>query len=281
MMEHTLQMIFLAIVQGITEFLPISSSAHLVLIPQWLSWPNQGLVFDVAVHLGSLIALMFYFRAEITLFLKSLFYKFSWSSLLQDESYLWAFKVAVGTVPVFIVGGLFAAAIDVWFRNPLIIAYTMIGFGVLLYFSQWYAQKYTASFKPVDAFEPSMILQPMHISFAQAFAIGCAQVFALIPGTSRSGVTLTAGLMLGLPVSDAVRFSLLLGMPTILGAGVLLTVKEYDKLSFLPLGELLLCTFISAVTAYICLYYFVKYIQRTGVLPYVIYRIVLGVLLLI
>ncbi len=258
-----LQVIVLAIVQGLTEFLPISSSAHLILAPRLADWPDQGLAFDVAVHLGSLIAVITYFRADI----KQLWHGW-WQSLTLRRHNLYsrmAWGIIVATLPVAVVGLVFNDAISTYLRSPLVIAATTIGFGLLL----WYGDRVGSKQR-----------QEADITWRDIIIIGLAQTLALIPGTSRSGITLTAGLILGLSREAAARFAFLLSIPTIIAAGSLQSVKLIRANSTaVDWNGMLIGTILSALAAYFCIHYFLKLINRIGLMPFVIYRLALGTLL--
>lgn len=257
-----LQIIVLAAVQGFTEFLPISSSAHLILVPVLSNWPDQGLAFDVAVHVGTLTAVMVYFRQDILVMTRDWF-----GSLHQrkrvGQSYL-AWAVLWGTVPAGLAGLLFHDYIDTVMRSPLVIAWATIGFGLLLY----YADRIGTRSRELTS-----------LTWYDVLAIGLAQAVALIPGTSRSGITMTAGLMLGLSRTAAARFSFLLSIPIILLAGGYKGVKLL-ALPDVDWAAIVLGIVISAITAFICIHYFLKFLERMGMLPFVIYRLVLGAFLL-
>ncbi len=260
----SLQIIVLAIVQGLTEFLPISSSAHLVLVPIFLRWSDQGLIFDVAVHLGSLIAVLFYFRLEV--FRMSV----SWvRSLLggesnQDSRLAW--WIIIAAIPVIVVGFCLQSAIASELRNPVVIALASILFGVLL----WFADKKAL----LTRSEASLGLRDVLI-------IGAFQILALIPGTSRSGITITAGLLLGLSRKAAARFSFLLAIPVIIASGALQTVELFTGAGPVNWVDLLLALVVSAVSATLCIDLFLRLVDRLGMLPFVIYRILLGVVILV
>jgi len=257
------QIIFLALLQGLTEFLPISSSAHLILLPLLSSWEDQGLAFDVAVHIGSLTAVVWYFRRELITMTKD------WSqSVVQrqtvGESRL-AWAVLLGTIPVGLAGLLFHDIISGQLRSPLVIAATTIGFGLLLGWADWRAKQ--------NRNEHSL-------SWGDVAFVGMAQAIALIPGTSRSGITMTAGLLLGLDRAAAARFSFLLSIPVIVLSGGLETIKLIQAEAVVDWVALLLATSLSALAAYLCIYLFLKLISRIGMWPFVIYRLVLGTVLL-
>lgn len=259
-----LQAVVLALLQGLTEFLPISSSAHLTLFPRLFDWPDQGLAFDVAVHVGTLAAVALYFKVDIKR-LASAWYADVFAGTRSEESRL-AWAVIVGTIPVLLFGlFLVNSWLIEYLRNPLLIAATTLGFALLL----WWAD--SSGSRTKDEYT---------LTLKQAVIIGCAQAFALIPGTSRSGVTITAGLALGLTRSAAARFSFLLSIPVIVAAGsveFLELVQQPEQVSW---SILVLATLISAITAYLTVHYFLALIERVGLIPFVTYRILLSLLLL-
>lgn len=257
------EIIILAIIQGVTEFLPISSSAHLILPSELLGWINQGLDFDVAVHLGSLLAVMIYFRQDILRLLHAWF-KYGFSSPQSNDSRL-AWSVIIATIPAVVVGFLFKDLIELYVRTALVIACTTIAFGLLL----WYADSSAKLSRSLEK-----------LKYRDAIVIGLAQVMALIPGTSRSGITMTAGLMLGLDRQSTARFSFLLSIPVILGAALLSTLDLLAAKQAVDWEALLLGAGFSFVSAYACIYLFLAWISRIGMLPFVIYRLLLGVVLL-
>lgn len=256
-----IHVIVLALVQGLTEFLPVSSSAHLILVPILSDWPDQGLAFDVAVHAGTLTAVVLYFRAElIKMFIE-------WSASLHgkhtpDSRLAWA--VLLGTIPVGLAGLLFKDFIADNLRSPLVIAVTTIVFGVLLWFAD------TRKDLKRDEHE---------LRWKDILIIGVAQAIALIPGTSRSGITITAALMLGLNRQAAARFSFLLSIPVIVLAGGVETLEYMKVASTQDVNFLLMGAMISAVSAYLCIHYFLKMLEKVSMLPFVIYRIILGIVL--
>ena len=256
-----LQVIILSLIQGLTEFLPISSSAHLVLPAQLTDWPDQGLAFDVGTHFGTLIAVLMYFRTELTRMATA---TVQWPSTRHYDADLdMVLKLGLASVPVAIAGFLGKDFIEDNLRTIPIIAVTTIGFAMLL----WVADR-----------NPG-VKQDLH--WHHALLIGLAQVFALIPGTSRSGVTITAALLLGLSRTSAARFSFLLAIPTIAGAQLLLSLDLADANLDRVFTHVVSAALISGVAAYLCIHYFIALVERTGMLPYVIYRLVLGALLLV
>jgi len=259
----TLQIVVLAVVQGLTEFLPISSSAHLILVPVILRWPDQGLVFDVAVHVGSLMAVIGYFRHEVVSMTQAWFASTLKRQHSADSRLAW--WVIIGTVPAVIAGLLFKDVIESELRSPLVIAWATIGFGVLLAIADRYKgqrrDEYTLGLRDV-------------------LLVGCMQALALIPGTSRSGITMTAGLFLGLKADAAARYSFLLSIPLILASGLFKTRDLLESEVPVEWSLLTLAVVLSSLSAWLCIHFFLQLINRIGMMPFVIYRLLLGGLLL-
>ncbi len=258
---HTLA---LAILQGLTEFLPISSSAHLILLPRLLGWSDQGLAFDIAVHVGTLMAVVLYFRTELTVMARD------WGSSLggqpqTTESRL-AWAVLFGTIPVGLAGLLFNSTVETSLRSPMVIAVATIGFGLLLWMSDALGMK---------------VRDEHRLNWKDVLVVGMAQALALIPGTSRSGITMTAGLSMGLSRSGAARFSFLLSIPVILLAGSFEVVELARQSDPVEWNALITGTITSAISAYFCIEFFLKLIERIGMFPFVLYRLLLGTVLLV
>lgn len=253
------QIIVLAIVQGITEFLPISSSGHLALIPAFTGWPDQGQVTDVMVHIGSLFAVIVYFWKDVW---KLVLGGLDLLRLRMNDNSRMAMYILLGTIPA-VAAGLFIKSSGVNLRTPEIIASTAIIFGVLMYVMDTFGER-------VKKME-DMTLKP-------ALVIGLAQAIALIPGTSRSGITMTAARYLGFERPEAARFSFLLGIPAIAGAGALVTAEFVSSGASIPVGAIYaaILTFFAALFAIAILMAIVK---RTSFLIFVIYRIALGLFL--
>ncbi|WP_100643811.1 undecaprenyl-diphosphate phosphatase [Alteromonas facilis] len=257
------EIIILAIIQGITEFLPISSSAHLLLPAELLDWRAQGLAFDVAVHVGSLLAVLIYLRQDVTR-LTIDFFQHGFTTKQTDDSRL-AWSIVIATLPIIVIGFLLKDWIELNARTALVMAVTTIAFGLLL----WYA----------DA-TARLTRKMSEMRWGQAIVIGLAQILALIPGTSRSGITMTASLMLGFDRESAARFSFLLSIPAILGAGLLSTLDLLKQGDGVDWTALFYGAGFSFISAYLCIYLFLHWISRIGMLPFVIYRLALGVILL-
>lgn len=254
--------IVLALIQGFTEFLPISSSAHLILPSQLLGWQDQGLAFDVAVHVGTLLAVVMYYRRDVGELLVN------WLGSLRGRHNAYsrlAWLLIWATIPAGLAGLLGSGLVENYGRSAAVIATTTIIFGVLL----WYADVRASERAGIHA-----------LSVKQALLIGIAQAVALIPGTSRSGITMTAGLLLGLTRMDAARFSFLLSIPIIIMAGGYNGMKLLQQAEPVAWSMILVGVLVSFVAAYICIFYFLKIIARMGMLPFVIYRLVLGATLI-
>ena len=256
------QIFILALIQGVTEFLPISSSGHLILPSEVLNWPDQGLAFDIAVHVGTLAAVLIYFRKDVGQILWAWLAQFGAQGQTQYSRLGW--YIIVGTIPAGLAGLLFKDMIELHLRSGVVIAIASIVFGLLLWWSDSTAKQNRAL---------------AEMTLAAAILIGIAQAFALIPGTSRSGATMTMALFVGLSRTDAARFSFLLSIPVIFLSGLLqgfelANAPELDWLSIIiGMG-------VSAVSAYACIHFFLEFIAKVGMLPFVIYRIVLGLILL-
>lgn len=255
----SLQIIILAIVQGLTEFLPVSSSGHLILVPSVAGWTDQGLVFDVAVHFGSLAAVAIFFRQDLAGLIRGGISLLS-GKVDSTESRM-ALGIGLGTVPAAIAGLLFAGWIAENLRDPLIVAVTLAGYGVLLALADRLGRK-ERNFASVTV--------------RDALLIGLAQALALIPGTSRSGITMTAGLALGLKREDAARFSFLLSAPVILlatGYEFFLVMISNQSVAW---GQLALGALVSAIVAYLSIDIFMRFVSKIGLVPFAIYRLFLA-----
>lgn len=261
-MIETYQAVLLAILQGLTEFLPISSSAHLVIPSLALGWPDQGLAFDVAVHVGTLSAVLFYYRADLTRMAGAWFASLAGAPGSDDSRLVW--YLALATLPAVLVGFFAGGYIETELRNLPVIATTTLLFGLLLGLAERRAVKSTGG---------------AQLTLAVALLIGLAQAIAPIPGVSRSGITITAALLLGMNRQAAARFSFLLSIPVIAGAG---TLKAWELASSSVAADWLLLAMgalISGVTAYLCIALFLRLLDRVGLMPFVYYRVLLAAVL--
>jgi undecaprenyl-diphosphatase len=258
-----LHLILLGLLQGLTEFLPISSSAHLILLPLIAEWQDQGLALDIAAHIGTLFAVIIYFRIDIKNIISNGVKSAPWHDNNINARLFWFMCLA--TIPVSVVGLSLHDFISEYFRNPLIIAAATIFFGILLWWADVKGKQ--------DRDDETLCLKDI-------IWIALAQVLALIPGTSRSGITITAGLMLGLNRKTAARFSFLLSIPVIFLAGC------YETLLLIRAGEstdvvyFAIVFIFSWLAAWLTISLFLRFIEKTGMLPYVIYRLLLGTILL-
>ena len=257
-----LHIIVLALIQGLTEFLPISSSAHLLLPKELLGWPDQGLAFDVAVHVGTLLAVMLYFRRDVADMVGGGFALLR--GQLTDSGRLVLFLVA-GTLPVGIAGVVMEPLIVAHLRSAQVIAWTTLGGALLL----WWAARTNQPLRELG-----------QMTLWLALVIGASQALALVPGTSRSGITITVALLLGFTPHSAARFSFLLSMPVIFLSGAWQSIELLSAPTY-PWRELLLGAVLSGVTAYLSIHFFLTLLARVGMMPFVLYRLALGLGLLL
>jgi undecaprenyl-diphosphatase len=268
-----LQAIILAVIQALTEFLPISSTAHLILFPWLFGWPEPGQAFDVALHAGTLLAvLLYFFQTWLTFLLCGLGMHYpsraGAEEVQRNRRMFW--YMVVGTIPAGLLGFFFHHQIEDNLRQPVIIGTTLIGAGLLM----WWA----------DA-KARLTRQLESSNFGDAVSIGVAQAFALLPGVSRSGITITTGLFRGMTRDAATRFSFLLSAPVIAGA----VAKELPKLIKLhhagglelPLSTLALSIAVSALLGVLVIAFLLRYLQVRTLKVFVVYRIVFGIIVLL
>ena len=261
----TVQLVVLALIQGLSEFLPISSSAHLILPSQVLGWSDQGLVFDVAVHAGTLFAVLIYYRSTLKELLSAVTRRndaVASAGALREIGCL-----GIATLPVMLVGFLFMDFIDVHLRGLTTIAWATLGFGILLGVAY--------RFRGSDGDEQSIT------RLDHALIIGLAQALAVIPGTSRSGITITAASFLGYNIATSARFSFLLSIPVIGGALLLMLVTQTNALDAGSIFKTATAMTIAGISAYMTIAFFVGLVTRVGMMPFVVYRVLLAVALLL
>ena len=251
-----LHAILYGLIQGLTEFLPVSSSAHLVLLPWFTGWPDPGLAFDVALHWGTLIAALFYFRNDIIQLTRGFFDSLKGGRAPEN---ILPWKIAFATVPGALLGALFEKQADTVFRSPLLISGTLFVMGIVLWISEKSADQNTS----INS-----------LSWTKAIVIGISQGLAIVPGVSRSGITISMGLFLGLDRSSAVRYSFLLSIPIIAGAG-LLKARHFVHQSIDP--SLLLGILSSGLAGLTAIHILVTMVKTRSMLPFVVYRIVLAI----
>jgi undecaprenyl-diphosphatase len=256
------QAVILGIVQGITEFLPVSSSGHLILVPYFLHWPDQGLDFDVAVNTGTLLAVLAYFHRDIRDLIAGFF---SGAPRSRDGEFAprpMAWAILVGTIPAGIVGLLGKHWIETHLRNPWVIAATTLFYGLLLFLADRLGRK-------------DRVLD--HVTILDGLVIGCAQALALVPGTSRSGITITAALLLGFLRPSAARFSFLLTIPI----SVLAALKSAKDLMDAGAGAAQLVPMaiglvVSGVVGYAVIAWLLAWLRRRDLTVFVVYRVILA-----
>lgn len=258
--QNIWESIVLGIIQGLTEFLPVSSSAHLILVPWLLGWQDGGLTFDVALHLGTLCAVLIYFRKDWLELTKNFFTYGVKGKTTEQKMPIY---IILATIPGALLGLILEKKIETDFRNPFTIAITLAVMGCAL----WYADKTSKKSKDMD-----------HIKLKEAVIIGTAQAIALFPGVSRSGITILTGLFLGLNRPTAAKFSFLLAMPITFGACVL-------KLRYLTSADLTpsFCAGVlsSAIFGYLAIDGLIKFLQRRSYGVFAVYRVAVGILVVL
>ena len=259
--------IILAIIQALTEFLPVSSSGHLIVVPKLLGWDDGGLIFDIALHAGTLVAIVIYFfRDWIQIIGQGLGLQIGRDpELKQNPRLLWLFVVA--SVPAGIVGVVFGKQAESTWRNPYLIGSMLIVIGILM----WVAERARKGNKLLG-----------HVSWGDGIVIGTAQALALVPGTSRSGITITAGLFRGLNRETAARFSFLLGAPAIAGAALkgLWDIHKAGGIAPDMRMPFLVGTLVSAVLGAVVIAFFLRYLRRNSLMPFIYYRIIFGIIVI-
>jgi undecaprenyl-diphosphatase len=257
--------VVLAVIQGLTEFLPVSSSGHLVLVPRFFGWADQGLAFDVAVHVGTLAGVLMYFRADLVKLARGTL------ALLRgdraNEYGLLTLNLLIATIPVGLVGLLLNDFIETKLRSAGVVAFQLALFGILM----WLADRFSRS----GRVETSLTTR-------DAFLIGCAQALALVPGTSRSGITMSAGRALGLTREAAARFAFLLAVPGIGLAGLYETyLFASTPVAYLAPRDVMIGFVAAAIVGYACIHWFLRVIARIGFLPFTIYRLALAAVIVL
>ena len=262
-----LQILILAAIQGITEFLPISSSGHLILVPNIIGLADQGLMMDVAVHVGTLAAVIIYFWRDILGMITALFRIFQqMANHRKFDAEFWLFcKLVIATLPTIMAGFYVNKYMGADLRTLELNGWTTLSFGILLFI----ADKINMTVRKME-----------HISFRGAFFIGLMQAVALVPGTSRAGITMTAARFLGVERQDAARFSLLLSIPTIIGAGVLKGFELSETENTVLIYDVLMLAGFSFLFALVAISLLMVWLRRASFTPFVIYRILLGSMLL-
>lgn len=261
----TIQIFYLSLLQGITEFLPVSSSGHLILLSKFSYFPDQGLALDVAVHVGSILAVMIYFSETICDIIKGVFKTYFIPTFKNHGAKLF-WLLVIGTIPAIVGGYLLKNYGMEWARNTKLIGWTIMGYGLLLFV----ADKISMTIRKIE-----------HMGVFDAIVIGCAQCLALVPGTSRSGITVTFARFLGLERREAAKFSMLLSIPAIIGAAVLTTYEVWQAGSLNELRWMFDGVLFSYVSSIVAIYIVMWWLKKSTFLPFVLYRIALGSILLL
>ena len=249
----------LALVQGLTEFLPVSSSGHLLIPTQVFGWPDQGLDFDIAVHFGTLMAVIAYYRKDLLMMAQGTIEGIKLRQMNPELDR--ALLLGLATLPAVVVGLISKDWIEVNLRSAWVIAAATVGFGLLLGFADKKARQ--------DKTDQNW-------DWRDSLLVGLAQILAFIPGTSRSGITITMALLLGYKRSAAANFSFLMSIPLILAASLLMLLDVSQSTQPVDVALIIQATLISAISAYLCIAAFIKLVDRIGMMPFVIYRLLLG-----
>ncbi|HEX6103356.1 MAG TPA: undecaprenyl-diphosphate phosphatase [Alphaproteobacteria bacterium] len=258
-----LQIVVLSVVQGLTEFLPISSSGHLVLVPYLTGWPDQGLALDVAVHVGTLAAVLIYFWRDVLALLRGFFRLFAGQVTREGRLALY---ILAATIPALAIGFALEKLAGGTPRRIEVVAWAMIGFALVL----WFADRVGMRVKKLE-----------HMTLSQALVVGLAQPIAFIPGTSRSGITMVAARLMGYEREEAARFSFLLSIPAIVAAGLYEGLKLAGSGNTAALSGAGLALIFSAVTGLAAIAFLMRWLRRSSFAPFVVYRLILGVGLLV
>ncbi|MGE5313446.1 MAG: undecaprenyl-diphosphatase UppP [Acidobacteriota bacterium] len=270
-----IQALIYGLIQGLTEFLPISSTAHIRIVPALLGWSDPGAAFTAVIQFGTLVAVLWYFAGDIWRIVRAVVDGLLKKNPLGTFDAKMGWMIAAGTVPVVVFGVLFKHQIETTLRSLYVIAGSMIGLGLLLLLAEVITQSRARSGsqgKPLEA-----------VSWREALSVGFWQAVALIPGSSRSGVTITGGLLSGLTRETAARFSFLLSLPSVFAAGLFELVKERHALfsTEIGVGPVLIATVVSGVVGYASIAFLLGYLKRHTTYIFIAYRLLAGALLLL
>ena len=265
------QSIIFGIIQGLTEFLPISSTAHLRIVPALLGWNDPGAAFTAVIQFGTLVAVFIYFRKDIFTITGAVAKSIQTRNISYNRDAILGWMIAFGTIPIVFFGLLFKKNIETNLRSLYVISASMIILAVVLMIAEAIVKKRTA----LNVKQKSLD----DISWRDAMLIGCAQAIALIPGSSRSGTTITGGLFVGLNRETAARFSFLLSLPSVFAAGLLELVKERHELfsSTIGIENILVATIVSGIVGYASIAFLLNYLKSHTTYLFIIYRIVVGI----
>jgi undecaprenyl-diphosphatase len=270
-----LQAIVLGIIQGLTEFLPISSTAHLRIVPALLGWNDPGAAFTAVIQFGTLVAVLLYFAKDIVNILQAVILGIVRGKPLYNRDALMGWMIAVGTIPIVVLGLLFKKSIETSWRSLYIISGAMIGLALVLMIAEIITKRRVAHGAELKSLDK--------LSWKDTFFVGLAQAIALIPGSSRSGTTITGGLFVGMNRATAARFSFLLSLPSVFAAGMFELIEQRHALLSLQIGalNLIIATVIAGIVGYASIAFLLGYLKKHSTYLFIIYRFIVGVLLLL
>ncbi|MFA5834210.1 MAG: undecaprenyl-diphosphatase UppP [Bacteroidota bacterium] len=269
-----IQAVILGVIQGLTEFLPISSTGHLRIIPALIGWEDPGAAFTAVIQFGTLVAVLFYFRKDIITITSAVIKGLMSGRLLYNRDAQLGWMIATGTVPIVFFGLLLKHQIETSFRSLYVISASLILLAIVLMIAEWITKKKLARGEKLKTLED--------LSWKEVVVVGFWQSVALIPGSSRSGTTITGGLFTGMTRETAARFSFLLSLPSVLAAGILELIKEREVLLSSSDGivSLVVATVVSGIVGYASIAFLLNYLKSHTTYLFIIYRIVVGLGLL-
>ncbi len=265
----------LGVVQGLTEFLPISSTAHLRIVPALLGWEDPGAAFTAVIQLGTLVAVLLYFWKDIVHISLSVVKSITTGNLVADVDARLGWMIAVGTVPIVLFGLIFKDIIETSLRSLYVISASMIALALLLIVAEFSLKRRLRNGIPLKSVE--------RLTWIDTILVGFAQAVALIPGSSRSGTTITGGLLIGLDRETAARFSFLLSLPSVFAAGLFELIKEREALLSIDIGltSIITATLVSGIVGYASIAFLLGYLKKHTMTLFIIYRLIVGVILLV
>jgi undecaprenyl-diphosphatase len=264
----------LGIVQGLTEFLPISSTAHLRIVPALAGWSDPGAAFTAIAQLGTLVAVLIYFRKDISVIIQGVVRGIIQGKPLESTEAKMGWMIAAGTIPIVILGLLFKSQIETSLRSLYWISCTLIGLGLVLSLAEWKIKNRLTKGLPLKSIE--------EIGWKEALLVGLAQSIALIPGSSRSGVTITGGLFLNLNRETAARFSFLLSLPSVLAAALLELYKTWSIISASTenITNIIVATIVAGIVGYASIGFLLTYLKKHTTTIFIAYRLIAGTAIL-
>ena len=270
----TFQAILLGIIQGLTEYLPISSTAHLRIVPALLGWGDPGAAFTAVIQFGTLIAVLWYFWREILRIFAAVVTGITRGKPFHNHEASMGWMIAIGTIPIVILGVWFKDDIETGLRSLYVISASMITLALVLMVAEMLYRRRVARGENLKTIE--------RLSWADVLMVGLWQCVALVPGASRSGCTITGGLFMGMSRETAARFSFLLSMPSVFAAGVFELIEQRHELLSTNIGatNLIIATVVSGIVGYASIAFLLSYLKKHSTYLFIIYRIVLGITLL-